>query len=314
MAPDRRRAGQGNAAGRAPGNAPAPDLQRIVWLASYPKSGNTWVRTFLANYFQPPGQTLDINSLRRFTTADVRSDFFDRAAGGKYRGRTIEDWLAVRPKALKLIAASKSGHHFVKTHCQIARIGEQDLIPPEVTAAAIYIMRNPFDVAPSYARHLGVDIDTVIGRMCEPTAIQASPQNIMEIVGRWDRHIAGWTRAPGLPRHVMRYEDIAADPERAFRDLFRFLRLPVDVDRLRRALEAASFDSLRRQEEEKGFIERPPEMERFFHRGSPGGWREELSPEQVARLRAEFMPALEAWYPELLEETRALAGQGEAGA
>lgn len=285
------------------------DLQRIIWIASFPKSGNTWVRTFLANYFQPPGRTLDINSLRRFTTADVRQDFFDRAAGGRYQGRGIEDWMRVRPKALRLIAASKPGHHFVKTHCQIARIGGQDLIPPEVTAAAIYVIRNPFDVAPSYARHLGVDIDTAIGRMTDAQAIQGNAGNVLEFVGRWDDHIRGWTGAPGLPRHVMRYEDMTADAEAAFRGLFRFLRVPVNVDSMARALEAASFDSLRRQEERHGFVERPPQMQRFFHRGRAGGWREDLSPAQVARLRAEFLPVLEKWYPEMLAETAAFAEQ-----
>lgn len=285
------------------------DLQRIIWIASFPKSGNTWVRTFLANYFQPPGRTLDINSLRRFTTADVRQDFFDRAAGGRYQGRGIEDWMRVRPQALRLIAASKPGHHFVKTHCQIARIGGQDLIPPEVTAAAIYVIRNPFDVAPSYARHLGVDLDTAIGRMTDAQAIQGNAGNVLEFVGRWDDHIRGWTGAPGLPRHVMRYEDMTADAEAAFRGLFRFLRVPVNVDSMARALEAASFDSLRRQEERHGFVERPPQMQRFFHRGRAGGWREDLSPAQVARLRAEFLPVLEKWYPEMLAETAAFAEQ-----
>lgn len=282
-------------------------LQRIIWLASYPKSGNTWLRTFLANYFQPPGRSLDINSLRQFTTADVRQDFFDRAAGGRYRGRTIEDWLRVRPKALRLIAASKPGHHFVKTHCQIARLGGQDLIPPEVTAAAVYVLRNPFDVAPSLARHLGVGIDAAIARMADATAMQGNRGNVLEFVGRWDAHVRSWTEAPGLPRHVMRYEDIAADPEAAFRELFRFLRVPVDVDKLKATLEWTSFEALRAQEEQQGFIERPPQMQRFFYRGRPGGWREELSPAQVARIRAEFLPAIENWYPEMLEATLAFA-------
>lgn len=287
-------------------------LQRVIWIASFPKSGNTWVRTFLANYFQPPGQALDINSLRRFTTADSRQDFFDRANGGPFRGSGIQDWLRVRPKAIRLIAGSKEGHHFVKTHCQIARLGEVDLIPPEVTAAAIYVVRNPFDVAASYARHLGVDLDTAIGRMTDARATQGNPNNVLEFVGRWDHHIRSWTEAPGLPRHVMRYEDMSADPERAYRALFRFLRLPVDVDRMRRALGVSSFDSLRRQEEERGFIERPPQMERFFHRGRPGGWREDLTPAQAARIRDEFAATLETWYPEMLEETRAFAGEDGA--
>ena len=288
-------------------------LQRIVWLASFPKSGNTWTRSFLANYFQPPGRTLDINSLRQFTTADIRSDFFDRAAGGRYTGETIDDWLAVRPKALRLIAESKPGHHFVKTHCQIRRIGGVDLIPPDVTAAAVYIMRNPFDLALSFSRHLSIDVDATIGRMTDPDAVQANPRKVMEVIGRWDHHIASWTSAPGLPLHVMRYEDMLADTEKAYRNLFGFLKLPVDTAQLRRALEATSFKALQQQEKKFGFRERPAGMSQFFATGKAGGWRAALSPDQVGRLRTEFMPVLEKWYPEMLDETAALAASAGAG-
>ena len=283
------------------------DLQRIIWIASFPKSGNTWLRIFLANYFQPPGRTLDINSLRRFTTADVRQDFFDRAAGRPFRGRSIEEWLRLRPKALRLIAASKQGHHFVKTHCQIMRIAGIDLILPEVTAAAVYVLRNPFDIAPSYARHLAIDVDSAIERMADRRATHANQTGIFEIVGRWDDHVRSWTEAPGLPRHVMRYEDLLVDPAEGFRALFAFLRVPVDEERLARTIELTSFEALRRQEEEMGFIERPGNMERFFARGRAGAWREELTPAQVARIRSEFLPMLRKWYPEMLEETEAFA-------
>jgi hypothetical protein len=269
------------------------------------------VRSFLANYFQPPGKSLDINNLRQFTTADVRQDFFDRANGRPYRGRTIEDWIKVRPEALRLIAASKSGHHFVKTHCQVATFERVDLIPPEVTAAAVYLIRNPFDVAPSYARHLAVDMDVAIGRMTDPRAVQGSDSRILEFVGRWDDHIRSWTSAPGLPRHVMRYEDMLADTEAAFRGLFGFLRLPIDTGKLGAALALTSFTALQKQETEKGFRERPPTMKQFFARGAAGGWREDLTPEQVGRIRSEFLPMLEKWYPEMLDETREFAGKAE---
>ena len=290
--------------------AAVPGLQRIVWLASYPKSGNTWMRTFLANYFQPPGRILDINSLRRFTTADVRQDFFDRAAGRPWRGKTLDDWLRIRTRALHLIAASKPGHHFVKTHCQILRLGGIDLIPPEVTAAAIYIMRNPFDMVLSYARHTRSDLETAIGRITDPKNVHATGTGILEYLGRWDDHIRSWTMAPGLSRHVIRYEDMLADTVGVYRGLFAFLRLPVNERKLEEAMAASSFESLRRQEEEKGFIERPPGMERFFARGRSGAWREELTPEQVQRIRDEFRPTLERWYPELLPETEAFIESG----
>jgi len=279
------------------------DLRRIVWLASYPKSGNTWARMLLAHYFLPPGEAPDINNLRKFTTADVRQDFFDRAAGRAFVARDVGEWLRMRPKALRLIAGSKPGHHFVKTHCQVLQLEGIDLIPPEVTAAAIYLMRNPFDLAPSFARHQGVDIDTAIGRLTHPETLMATPSNLVEVLGRWDDHVRGWTEAPGLPRHVMRYEDLLASPEKAFRGLLRFLKAPVKDGPLRRAVRATSFDALRRQEDEKGFIERPPQMDRFFARGEAGAWREDLTPGQVARLREAFLPMLERWYPEMLEET-----------
>jgi hypothetical protein len=278
-------------------------LQRIIWLASFPKSGNTWVRSFLANYFQPPGKSLDINSLRQFTTADVRQDFFDRANGGPFRGRTIEDWLRLRPQVLRLIAASKDGHHFVKTHCQVMRVQGVPLILPEVTAAAIYILRNPLDVVLSYARHLAVDVDTAVGWMLDANATHGSDSGIVEIIGRWDAHIRSWTTAPGLTLHVMRYEDMISDPAQAYRRLFGFLKMPVDDARMARTLEATSFAALSRQEQELGFRERPAQMARFFVRGTAGGWRDELTPKQAGRLREAFLPALEQWYPEMIDET-----------
>jgi len=285
------------------------DLRRIIWLASYPKSGNTWTRSFLAHYFMPPGEAPDINHLYRFTTADIRKDFFDKAAGGTYAGKDFDDWLQMRPKAVRLIAASKQNPHFVKTHCQIMRIGPYDLIQPEVTAAAIYIVRNPFDVAPSYARHQSRPIDEAITMMANPKALNATKDLLFELLGRWDDHVKTWTEAPGLPRHVMRYEDMSDNPEKAFRGLLKFLKAPVKDGQLRRAIRATSFEALKKQEEEKGFRERPDGMERFFAKGQAGAWREDLTAAQVARIREAFLPMIETWYPELLEETAEIAAR-----
>ena len=287
------------------------NLNRIIWISSFPKSGNTWMRSFLAQYMMPPGQAPDINNLRKFTTGDVRQDFFDAAVGGKFHADSIEDWLKVRPQALRLIAGSKTGHHFVKTHCQAVNYLGQDLIPAEVTAAAIYIIRNPFDLAPSFARHLSVDIDAAIARMADPDSIMATPQGIYETLGRWDRHVYTWTNAPGLPRYVVRYEDLLAKPAKNFSELLsKFLKLNVDKPKLARAVKATSFKAMQKQEKELGFFEKPDGMKNFFAKGQAGTWREDLTPEQVGRIRGEFGEALEKWYPEMLEETASFAAGG----
>ncbi|MEM6356054.1 MAG: sulfotransferase domain-containing protein [Pseudomonadota bacterium] len=280
------------------------DLRRIIWIASFPKSGNTWVRTFLARALPPPGTEIDINSLARFTTADVRQDFFDKASGRTpFVAKDMDEWLKVRPRALALIARSKPGLHFVKTHSKVKAIKSVPLIPPQVTAAAIYLIRNPFDVAQSYSRHLGFDLDRTIDMMLNPEALLASNSQIFEVIGRWDDHIKSWVGAPGLQRHVMRYEDMSADPAAAFRDLVSFLKVPVSDAQFEAALAATEFGKLKAQEEASGFRERPPHMAAFFAKGRAGSWREELSGAQIRRLRKGFLPAIERWYPELLDET-----------
>ena len=286
-------------------------LQRVIWIASYPKSGNTWMRSLLAHYFMPAGQAPDINNLRNFTTADVRQDFYDAAAGKPFVGKDMQEWVQMRGPALRLIAGSRQGHHFVKTHCQPIVLFNQDLIPPPLTAGAIYMIRNPFDLAPSFARHQSADIDTAIDRMCNPDTVMGTPTGIYDILGRWDDHIDRWTSAPGMKRRVVRYEDLLQKPAKEARGLLTdFLSVKVDSSKLARAVKATSFANMQKQEREKGFTERPAGMKSFFAKGRAGVWQDDLTPVQVGKIREAFLPALEKWYPELLDETAEFAARG----
>lgn len=285
-----------------PGN-----LNRIIWLASYPKSGNTWMRYLLAQYFMPKGQAPDINNIRAFTTGDTRQDLYDAVAGRPFKADSFDDWVKIRGPVCRHIAASRPGTHFVKTHCQITQIAGQNIIPPEVTAAAVYVLRNPFDVAPSLARHIGTDIDEAIERMMDPKGYLATSTLIFDLLGSWDGHIASWLTAPGLPRHMIRYEDLQTDTEKTMTELLGFLKAPVKHGQLRRAIRAASFQAMRKQEETKGFVERPQHTERFFHGGVSGAWRETLTPAQVARIRDAFRPTIEQHYPDMMDEIEAAA-------
>ena len=283
--------------------------QRIIWLASFPKSGNTWMRAFLANYFIGGPKGLSINELRRFTLGDIRADFYDAAAGGKFDFKTIDDYLAVRPKALRLILNARDGHHFVKTHHQSIVLNGQPLIPPEITAAAIYIIRNPFDVAPSYARHAGSSVDEAIDAMLDESRLSVTPRGISEVVGRWDNHIASWTESTGLAMHLVRYEDLRADPKAGFGRIFDFLKIKPDPGPFANALRLTKLENLKKQEQKHGFIERPKEMSAFFHSGKVGGWRKTLTDAQIAKLHNAFEPTLRKYYPEIVDDTAAIAAR-----
>lgn len=284
------------------------DLRRIIWLASYPKSGNTWIRALLAHYFMPKSKVPDINNLRRFTTGDTRADIFDAAVKGTYQADSPAEWIEIRPKVVNMIAASKPHHHFVKTHCQASKYLGIDLIPPQYTAGAIYIMRNPFDLAPSFARHLKTDIDKTIDIMLSTEAITGSEKGIYDALGRWDSHVKSWVDAPGLTIHVIRYEDMIENTVRTIRPVFeRFLKVKVDVQKLDYAVKSTSFTALQKQEDELGFTEKPEGVERFFAKGRSGIWREELTPAQVARIREGFSETITKWYPELEADTAEFA-------
>ncbi len=285
------------------------NLQRIIWLSSYPKSGNTWTRAFLGNYLASNGSKLSINELNTFTTGDVRQDFWDAAWGSGYRGQSVEVCIEMRAKVLRLIAASKPQMHFVKTHTKLDRINGHDLIPPDVTAAAIYIVRNPFDVAVSLARHISKPVDHAIDRMTDINAVTASDTGIAEILGRWDDHVHRWNSAPGLPLFLMRYEDMSDRTESTFRSLLNFLKIPVNDGQLRRAIRNSNFKEMQKQESREGFGERPVGMEQFFQSGKPGGWQNKLTSEQISRIANEFGNVIQKYYADHIPMINELAEQ-----
>jgi len=129
-------------------------------------------------------------------------------------------------------------------------------------------------------------------------------------MGRWDIHVKSWTEAPGLPRHVVRYEDLLDKPAKVMRGLLDFLSVKPDSAKLARSIKATTFEAMKKQEEAHGFRERPEGMQAFFAKGQSGVWREDLTPAQVGRLREAFLPTLKAWYPELLDETAEVARAG----
>ena len=283
--------------------------QRIIWLASFPKSGNTWMRAFLANYFIGGAKGLSINELRKFTLGDIRADFYDAAAGGKFEINTIEDYLSLRAKALRLILNARQGNHFVKTHHQSVVYDDTPLIPPDITAAAIYIVRNPFDVVPSYARHSGSSVEKAVEAILDASRFSHTPRGLIEVIGRWDHHVASWTESEGLAMHIARYEDLRDNPKVGFGKVFDFLKVKPDPKQFSNALKLTRLEALKKQEQKTGFIERPKEMSAFFHSGKVGGWRQSLTDEQVAKIHNEFEPTLRKFYPEIAEETAAIAAR-----
>jgi hypothetical protein len=107
---------------------------------------------------------------------------------------------------------------------------------------------------------------------------------VHEVYGSWSEHVWSWTRNPHPAIHVMRYEDMLDDPEKAFGGLAAHLRLAATPAQIALAVERASFKQLRAQEEKAGFRERPREDTRFFREGRTDQWKEALTAAQIERI------------------------------
>ncbi len=262
-------------------------MGNILWLASYPKSGNTWVRAFLHNLLADPDEPVDINKMAALTQGDSQRQWYDAAAGRETLNLAGSALAALRPAAHGRIAGSGPDTVFVKTHNALIPIDGVSMVTREVTAGAIYIVRNPLDVVVSYAHHLGQPLDAMITLMeTKDFSTPASKTHVPEHQSDWSTHVESWTAVAHPALHVVRYEDLSAAPIKTFGALARFLGAEASPERLRRAVRFSSFRVLRAQEAEHGFIERTPAQDRFFRAGKVGGWKKHLNPSQVSRIVA----------------------------
>lgn len=257
-------------------------MGKIIWLASYPKSGNTWIRAFLANLFSGAEQPYDINALNEFCPALTARALYDAAAGSPTQNLSPVEALKLRDSVQRALCARIAESAFIKTHSRFGAKFDLPLIAPDCTAGAIYVVRNPLDVAVSAANHYGVSIEEMVRQMAEHEFSSApTDKHVADYIGSWSLHVASWT-IPAHPKvHVVRYEDLHAAPETAFARLVSFLGLDVPAEHLNRAISHSRFGLLAGQEQSAGFRERPDHASAFFRRGSPGEGRETLDPALV---------------------------------
>lgn len=260
----------------------------IVWLASYPKSGNTWTRTFLHNLVKAMSgedDIQDINALNRFTAGVSGREQYAKILGFKPTNEHRDQIAAVRHEVQRRVAGEFDGLIFTKTHQALMVDRGSTTINFEVTAGAIYMVRNPLDVAISYAHHRGCPIDETIEIMgSENAEMEVSETQVNEVYGTWSQHVLSWTRKPHQAIYVMRYEDMLAEPEKTFGGLAGHLLFAPTPAQLACAIDRSSFDKLKAQEERDGFREKAKRADRFFREGRAGQWKEVLTRQQVDQI------------------------------
>jgi len=257
--------------------------RKIWWIASYPKSGNTWVRMFVNAYMS--GFPLDINSGFQYANGDNHLPYFQICCVRRADNLEVDEQVFIRPAAMvAALNMSAAKHVCLKTHHSKVQVNDIPLIYPALSGGAVYIVRDPRDVVISYADHLGYSIDKTIECLNTQNFIAQHPvTNLAHILTTWSTHVDTWTvKNTDVPVEVVRYEDMVTDTDATFRVILKGLGVSdIDEDRFKFALNQTTFSNLQKLEKKEGFREKG-HGKTFFRKGKFGQWKMKLTSEQCA--------------------------------
>ena len=266
------------------------------YLASYPKSGNTWCRVFLTELMRlagdNPGEELNLN--QDIETGAIASSrlWLDDQLGVNSCDLSFSELDPLRGGAGASAWLFAEGKRFHKVHdaFQSPDSRGRPVVSTAGCSGVVYILRHPEDVAVSLSHFYSWPLDRCVASLLDPNAALVQGERfggrqVRQYMGRWDQHVSSWCDQNQLPVLIMRYEDMLAQGLETFTKLAIFLGLPNDENLILQALENTSIDRLKKLEDDVGgFVEKPAKCERFFRSGRTGEGAERLTLDQRIRL------------------------------
>jgi aryl sulfotransferase len=264
-------------------------MSGAIWLASYPRSGNTWTRLALRS-LSGGGEEVDLGDISTFGRVASRRELIDRELEVDSGLLTERETQELRPDMHAVMFGPPRPETLVKTHDAWLRTPSgRPIYAKAFTHAAIYLLRDPRDVAVSWARFNDWTLDRTIDYLADESAFLGHAVvnigvQLRQPMGSWSSHARSWLDESDLEPLLVRYEDMVADPHAAFRAMAQRIGWDSSDEAVAGAVVATTFDRLRDKEARHGFLEKAQRTDRFFRSGKAGNWREHLSPAQAARL------------------------------
>ncbi|MDA8580993.1 sulfotransferase domain-containing protein [Litoricolaceae bacterium] len=255
----------------------------IIWLASFPKSGNTWVKLIL-RAMNNGGELNDIND--KAASASCSS----KELSVKFLGNVVdtEDYFRSKRNLIfeRMVEASRGRRLIVKTHCCHILVSGQSLIPNHLSKGGILIIRNPFDVVCSVMNHFGLSVSDAIELLTSnKSQIGGSTKSYPDWLISWQAFHNSWLKNFDKPLLVVRYEDLLLEPEVHYARIARFVSKDLSAIELQKLIASTTFEAFRDLEEKTGFKEKPSQAANFFNRGQIGYFKDLLSQKAINQIQ-----------------------------
>lgn len=260
----------------------------IVWLASYPKSGNTWLRSLLSSYFYTKKGDFSFTLLKNIESFPNDKLFENYTDNFENPEDTAKYWI----KEQELINKNNK-LNFLKTHNALCKINNHNFTNVKNTLGAIYIVRDPRNVVTSIANHFDLEIEEALKFLKEEKKgifFKKDKRYLaFQPILSWSLHCKSWMDNKFFPTLIIKYEDLQNETFFTFKKTLEFIKkitksnFSLDRDKIKNSIKNCDFYKLQKMEKEKGFVEAVKMKEEdkkisFFNLGKDNNWKKILKP------------------------------------
>ena len=269
----------------------------IIWLASYPKSGNTWVRSMISALINSDNGVFDFQQLKSIQQFPEKKFFKDFVKDFNNFNEIKQNWILAQEK-INL----KKEINLLKTHQGKYTVGKHSFTNNENTLGVIYIVRDPRNLVRSVSNHFTMRLEEACNFLMSPEIIgngkswTERQEGMFNLLGKWNDHYRSWTRVK-KNLLLIKYENLILNPkdelEKIIKFLNQFLHFETNDNKNNKILETTSFKNLKRMEIEGLFKENVlnkdnKEKVNFFHLGPNNKWQDILSEKIVNKIEENF--------------------------
>tara|TARA_B100000900_G_C20454206_1_gene664466 strand:- start:149 stop:982 length:834 start_codon:yes stop_codon:yes gene_type:complete len=270
----------------------------IIWLASYPKSGNTLVRSLLSAYFfsKEGDYNFDlIKNIQQFPDINLFKKF---GININNENEIIKNYISIQDKINK-----KNSIQFYKTHSSLFKIKDNAFTDLRNSLGVIYIVRDPRNVATSWAHHNNLSINDSCDYLIHQKETIGNPNKVYH--GTWNYNFYSWKSFKYEERYLLiKYEDLILEKKNTFLKILKFInkfnkkKFTINIKKFDNVLNATSFENMKKLENEKGFFEAMTDKNSgkkkpFFNLGPENNWRKILDSKARMKIEKAFKHEME---------------------
>ena len=266
----------------------------IIWIASYPKSGNTWLRALISSYLYSQNGKFNFDLIRKIPRYVSNKNFapFVDLEDLKKTPLKIANYWNVSQSRLNLDNKIK----FLKTHNACITYENKNFLNELNTKSYIYIVRDPRAIVTSYADYSNISLEKSVSSLLNENEIGYNGKyNLAETPGSWKINYLSWKKEKAFKGIIVKYEDLLDDTEKEFKKILFFLKnfitITIDNKKLSECINSCQFSNLKKMELTKGFEE--AKEGNFFRIGQKDSWKNRLSDNLKNKIERNFKNEME---------------------